>query len=662
MPFSRNPETGRIESYTDNGFFVGFVSTMGDFITGDDFAQDGGPGSGNFGHKGRPGLVGGSGPGGGKGSGALYRHEKQGVGFFGTRRDWLNGLEGEKQHKAARFLAEKKKDMKEAFNRKQTIESLWKKGHLTRDEADKRIEELGISGLTEKSPVEEYIMQKGDNTDVFNLLNHVADARDWPKNGQELMKRNLSEEERKVFDFTSGKKEYKGVNSLLYAKALGVPSPEPEIPEELLYESGAKERPKKNFDWFGPECKLMGWERHTQFPRSIQIATGLSGDAIVELKTSEEINNALQDMMNEISVSSDPHLRAANNVFDFFAKGKGIDWNGKLRDAVKTGEMEGLSKEETKDLIDILKKYDDYKYLEQHPDQVEYDVVYSNASGMKDDQMKYALLKAKALGLPAPESKETIEEKKKQKQEAERKKADDFIKNGKDRIAQYKDAANSFIVKQRLDESGIFKPDRKVDLTGIDVECAKTAAICVDKFVQRFPFLIGQLGGLDSSERGSRTYASCKRLSDLGRVALNKSPQFFGSEAGARKSYDDDVRTGFHPEGTTYESVVTHEFAHALGGWLTRHNVFGSDLGSEGKQFESRLRLSVLKKLKMTKALVGKELSRYAEKDSYEWFAEAMAEALHSPNPRPMATECLRQLEDILQKEGLISGPIQRIL
>ena len=65
MKFSRNTESGRMEAYTDDGVFVGHVVTMGDMISGPKSAQDGGPGSGNFNHKGRPGQVGGSGPGGG---------------------------------------------------------------------------------------------------------------------------------------------------------------------------------------------------------------------------------------------------------------------------------------------------------------------------------------------------------------------------------------------------------------------------------------------------------------------------------------------------------------------------------------------------------------------------------------------------------------------
>jgi len=67
MPFSRNPGTGKVEAYTDNGFYLGHVVTMGDLIGENrpESVNDGGPGSGNFGHKGRPGQVGGSGPGGG---------------------------------------------------------------------------------------------------------------------------------------------------------------------------------------------------------------------------------------------------------------------------------------------------------------------------------------------------------------------------------------------------------------------------------------------------------------------------------------------------------------------------------------------------------------------------------------------------------------------
>ena len=64
---------------------------IGAFVGKAEEAEDGGPGSGNFGHKGRPGSVGGSGKGGGK----HYRSDNPGsTRYRGTRRDWVNGLTG----------------------------------------------------------------------------------------------------------------------------------------------------------------------------------------------------------------------------------------------------------------------------------------------------------------------------------------------------------------------------------------------------------------------------------------------------------------------------------------------------------------------------------------------------------------------------------------
>lgn len=90
--FSRNPISGDLEAYTEEGQFIGI---MGAFTGRDDEeddanddydpfeeldklygdkpekeTKDGGPGSGNFGHKGRPGEVGGSGEGGGSVNGS----------------------------------------------------------------------------------------------------------------------------------------------------------------------------------------------------------------------------------------------------------------------------------------------------------------------------------------------------------------------------------------------------------------------------------------------------------------------------------------------------------------------------------------------------------------------------------------------------------------
>ncbi len=108
MKFSFFHDSAPTEIYTDDGVYLGIMSTMGDsFINqSEEQAEDGGPGSGNWGHKGRPGKRGGSGPGGGN----QYRGGKADIGYFNSRKDWMNGLSGESQHKAARFIAGAKKD------------------------------------------------------------------------------------------------------------------------------------------------------------------------------------------------------------------------------------------------------------------------------------------------------------------------------------------------------------------------------------------------------------------------------------------------------------------------------------------------------------------------------------------------------------------------
>ena len=65
------------------------------YMMDSDFADDGGPGSGNWGHKGRPGLRGGS----GKGGGSHYRGGSAETGFESTRKDWTKGLSQEDRTK-----------------------------------------------------------------------------------------------------------------------------------------------------------------------------------------------------------------------------------------------------------------------------------------------------------------------------------------------------------------------------------------------------------------------------------------------------------------------------------------------------------------------------------------------------------------------------------
>ena len=60
------------------------------------------------------------------------------------------------------------------------------------------------------------------------------------------------------------------------------------------------------------------------------------------------------------------------------------------------------------------------------------------------------------------------------------------------------------------------------------------------------------------------------------------------------------------------------------------------------------LRPKVMKACGFKISDIGKQVSGYATKDAMEWFAECFSEYMCSDNPRPVAQEFGRQLEEML--------------
>ena len=207
---------------------------------------DGGPGSGNFGHKGRPGKVGGSGPGGGK----QYRGGRSDIGYYGSRKDWLNGLQGERQHEAARFISAAKKLHGARMETKKKIESLWERGLLTREEVDRDLKEAHLDTIREDMTPEQFIMKECSEQDREQLLGMMKEARSWDDTKDRLKNENLSDDEKKVLEYLTGNTNFSRekmreafqIRQQLEAKAMGMDLPV-EIPDEIQYEAGTKERP-----------------------------------------------------------------------------------------------------------------------------------------------------------------------------------------------------------------------------------------------------------------------------------------------------------------------------------------------------------------------------------------------------------------------------------
>lgn len=284
MKFSRNPVTGQMEIYTDEGVYVGIMSTFGDSFLQEgkeQAAEDGGPGSGNWGHRGRPGKRGGSGPGGG----SQYRGGRSDVGYFSSRGDWLNGLSGEKQHEAIRHIAATKKVMQSRIEAMKAIKAM----EIPEDQKAELLKRGKLDKVREDMTPEEYLMQVHPMvTDRKKLVDLMAEARHWPEKAKKLMDENLTDEEKKVVQYLS--KKYGAEQSVqpfaaipddsgsiisswpredaeawidLKSKALGGPTSGNPIPDELLYASGAKERPQEAASWPTSDAKNKDWIENT---------------------------------------------------------------------------------------------------------------------------------------------------------------------------------------------------------------------------------------------------------------------------------------------------------------------------------------------------------------------------------------------------------------
>ena len=208
------------------------------------------------------------------------------------------------------------------------------------------------------------------------------------------------------------------------------------------------------------------------------------------------------------------------------------------------------------------------------------------------------------------------------------------------------------------------------DLTGCDLDSAKAIAASYQQVFEKYPQLMGKFYPPDSHpvDMKENTYAWCK-IRNNGKVQVNTSDQKFGNWRALSKQYDSDVLHGFHPYGTTAESIVVHEIGHGIDGLLAREGILGGTTSSgEYRYASSSMKSTVMKRAaSMDYDNVGmyfdvwgnKEgmqyavndlVSTYATENNQEWFAECFAEYITSANPRIIATEFGKELERLLSK------------
>ena len=364
------------------------------------FLDDGGPGSGNWGHRGRPGKVGGSGKGGGK----QYRGGRADIAYAGSRKDWLNGLSGERQHSAQKFM----KEMKSFF-----------------EGSTKGVEQ----SIMESEP------HKAGNGMRRELLEYMSEARGWDDrdNAKRLMNENWEERDMKLADALAKKYGRKRrINGFdipddedtsewddkdlacwqdLKSKVLGGPVSGREAPDELQYESGLKERPKKlTNEW----TKKLNPDERIEAIAALRRMTGIQDD--------EPLRRVLDDPEAMENMEKNAFSRAVGNY----------QWDRGLKRYMRvkwkfSGLPEGVIDQVTPEMSDRLSKLTDeeqnkvitaLKMARRNGNEIFEDLDYYN----QEDRLELMGLINKMLD--GPDAKEEVKkgfEDKKRREEEERK-------------------------------------------------------------------------------------------------------------------------------------------------------------------------------------------------------------------------------------------------
>ena len=107
-----------------------------------------------------------------------------------------------------------------------------------------------------------------------------------------------------------------------------------------------------------------------------------------------------------------------------------------------------------------------------------------------------------------------------------------------------------------------FDGNQLLSLQGCDLDTAKAIFKAHENVFNRLPVLRGQLNSINAQKLSAGTYAQCSY--GLGRGGISVNTSYFSDVERLTKLYANDLAHGFHPAGTTYGSIVTHELGHAV--------------------------------------------------------------------------------------------------
>ena len=141
-----------------------------------------------------------------------------------------------------------------------------------------------------------------------------------------------------------------------------------------------------------------------------------------------------------------------------------------------------------------------------------------------------------------------------------------------------------------------------------DLDGAKAIYRAYDKVFKRYPQLVGKIDSWSVSfELNHGTYGNCYTFAG-GQVNINGNR--FSDWENLVRSYRSDVIMGWHPEGTSAQSIITHEIGHSVDGYLSKLHIYGST-PQRGDSSSYYALQKVLDKGNYAESKIGRNVSRY---------------------------------------------------
>lgn len=209
-------------------------------------------------------------------------------------------------------------------------------------------------------------------------------------------------------------------------------------------------------------------------------------------------------------------------------------------------------------------------------------------------------------------------------------------------------------LKEKYELLAVLNPGTKVSIGGMNDEVRRQTVDTVKKVVEKYPMAKEaitsiQVGAeispgqedMDRFKENPKTLAYYNR--NTGALCLN--PALYDKSGSRAKEladvYQNTVDKGYHPQGTDFNAIIVHEMGHAVDNYYSRANNenYSWDMKKEISFYMNRSG----KSLSVDAVKTG--LSEYATYNEREFFAEAFAEYVCSPNPREIAMKVGQTLD-----------------